>query len=181
LLKKDKIKILKKVPIYKISSRIKTRKQVNDLKKKIDAIIHGSGISIFLAEALDNKYWANKEVTEIDSDDIEMEFNGDKLVIPASCITDRSEIKVTISSGVVLDDWVVSEVKRPKNSMDCSEFMVTLNSKEGKGHKYTVGEKITISVIPVADTPEETIDFKYEVKKKILGVIKGIEIERVIK
>lgn len=151
-------------------------------KKKIDAIIHGSGTSIFLAEALDNKYWANKEVTEIDSDDIEMEFNGDKLIIPASCITDRSEIKVTISSGVVLDDWVVSEVKRPKKSMDCSEFMVTLNSKEGKGHKYTVGEKITISVIPVADTPEETIDFKYEViEKKTLGVIKGIEIERVTK
>jgi len=33
LLLEDKIKILKKVPIYKISSRIKTRKQVNDLKK----------------------------------------------------------------------------------------------------------------------------------------------------
>lgn len=151
-------------------------------KKKIDAIIHGSGTSIFLAEALDNKYWANKEVAEIDSDDIQIEFNGDKLIIPASCITDRSEIKVTISSGAVLDDWVVSEVKRPKNSMNCSEFMVTLNSKEGKEHTYTVGEKIIISVIPVADTPEETIDFKYEViSKKTLGVFKGIEIERVTK
>ncbi len=151
-------------------------------KKKIDAIIHGSGTSIFLAEALDNKYWAIKEVTEIDSDDIEIEFNGDKLVIPASCITDRSEIKVTISSGVVLDDWVVSEVKRPKNSIACSEFIVTLDSREGKSHKYTAGEKISISVIPIADTPEETIDFKYEViEKKILGVFKGIEIERVTK
>ena len=151
-------------------------------KKKIDAIIHGSGACIFLTEALDNKYWANKEVVEIDSDDIELEFTGDELIIPAICITDRSEIKVTISSGAVLDDWVVSEVKRPKNSMDCSEFMVTLNSKEGKDYKYTAGEKITISVISVADAPEETIDFKYEViEKKTLGVLKGIEIERVTK
>ena len=104
------------------------------------------------------------------------------LIIPASCITDRSEIKVKISNGVVLDDWTVKEVMRPKNSIDCSEFMVTLTSNAGKEYKYTVGEKITISVIPIADTPEETIDFEYEVvEKKTLGVIKGIEIERVTK
>lgn len=149
-------------------------------KKKIDAIVHENGDSIFLTDALDHRYWANKKVAEIDSDDIEIEFNGDKLVIPASCITDRYEIKVSISGGVILDDWVVSEVKRPKNSEDVSEFMVTLTSKEGKEHTYTTGEKITITVIPVADTPDETIDFKYEVNgKKTLGVIKGIKIERV--
>ena len=151
-------------------------------KKKIDAIIHDNGTSIFLTEALDNKYWASKKVAEIDSDEIEIEFTGDKLVIPASSICDRYEIKVAISSGVVLNDWTVKEVKRPKNGTDCSEFMVTLTSKEGKDYKYTAGEKITISVIPIADTPEDTINFKYEVvEKKTLGVIKGIEIERVTK
>ena len=150
-------------------------------KKKIDAIIHDGGEPIFLTEALDNQYWANKKVDEINSEEIEtIEFTGDKLVIPASCITDRSEIKVTISDGTVLDDWTVKEVKRPKNSEEVSEFMVTLTSKEAKDHKYTAGEKITVSVTPAADKPEETIDFKYEVKgKKSLGVIKGTEIVRV--
>lgn len=149
-------------------------------EKKIDAIIHNNGESIFLTEALDNKYWAYKKVDDINSDEIEIEFTGEQLIIPASCITDRSECKVTISGGVVLDDWIIKEVKRPKNSEDVSEFMVILTSKEGKAHKYTAGEKITISIIPVADTPEETIDFKYEVSgKKILGIFKGTEIVRV--
>lgn len=152
-------------------------------KKKIDAIIHEDGENIFLTDALDNMYWANQKVDVIDSNDIDIEFNGEKLVIPATCITDRSEIKVTISGGTVLEDWVVKEVKRPKNSMDSSEFMVTLTSKAGKDYKYTEGEKINISVIPVK--PEEgqtaeSINFKYEVNgKKTLGVIKGIDFERV--
>ena len=153
-------------------------------KKKIDAIIHNDGEPIFLTEALDSQYWANKKVDKIDSNKIEtIEFTGDKIVISASCITDRSEIKVTISDGTVLADWTVREVKRPKNSKDVSEFMVTLTSKEGKDHKYTVGEKITISVTPIK--PEEgqtaeSIVFKYEVNgKKTLGVIKGTEIVRV--
>lgn len=152
-------------------------------KKKIDAIIHEDGENIFLTDALDNMYWANQKVDVIDSNDIDIKFNGEKLVIPATCITDRSEIKVTISGGTVLEDWVVKEVKRPKNSMDSSEFMVTLTSKAGKDYKYAEGEKITISVVPVK--PEEgqtaeSIDFKYEVNgKKTLGVIKGIDFERV--
>lgn len=151
-----------------------------DEKKKIDAIIHDNGESIFLTEALDNQYWANKKVADINSDDINIEFNGEKLVIPVTLITDRSEIKVTISSGEVLDDWTVTEVKRPKNGSEVSEFMVTLTSKEGKKYNYSAGENITISVITLSDNPEDSIDFKYEVNgTKILGVIKGIEIERV--
>lgn len=151
-------------------------------KKDIDKILHGEDLSqnIFLTEALDNRYWASENVSEISSDEIKVEFDGEKIVIPASCITDRSEIKVTISGGEILDDWTVTKVKRPKNSKSCSEFMVTLTSKEGKKYKYTAGEKITITVTPVVDTPDEVITFKYDVNsKKTLGILKGIEIERV--
>lgn len=150
-------------------------------KKDIDKILHGEDLKqdIFLTESLDNRYWASKNVTGISSDEIEIEFDGEKIVVPASCMTDRTEIKVTISGGAILDDWVVTKVKRPKNSKTCSEFMVTLTSKEGKKYKYTDGEKITITVTPVIDAPDEVITFKYDVNgKKILGVFKGIEIER---
>lgn len=153
-------------------------------KKKIDAIIHDKGEPVFLTQALDNQYWASERVNDINVDEIDIEFNGEKLVLPAILITDRSEIKVIISSAKVLDDWTVAEVKRPKKeSENVSEFMVTLTSKEGKDYKYTAGEKITVSVVTVK--PEEgqeakSFDFDFEVNgTKKMGVIKGIKFERV--
>lgn len=151
-------------------------------KKDVDATIHENGQHIFLTEALDNRFWANENVSAIDGDDIDIEFNGEKLVVPASCMTDRSIVTVAISSGTILEDWVITEVKRPKNSTDCAEFTVTLTSKEGKQYKYTEGETITITVVPVADTPNETIEFNYKVvAKKTFIVFNGVEFERIVK
>ena len=149
-------------------------------KKDIDATIHEDGRQIFLTDVLDNRFWASTSATEIDSNDIAIEFNGEKIVIPASCLTDRSVVTVSISGGTVLDDWEVKEVKRPKDSTNCSEFMVTMTSTEGKKYKFTAGETITITIVPVADAPDYVIEFRYKVvEKKTLGVIKGIEIERI--
>lgn len=150
-------------------------------RQEIDGIIHKEdGKLIFLTEVLDNRFWANKHVAEINSNDIDIEFNGEKIVIPASCLTDRSVVTVSVSGGTVLDDWEVKEVKRPKNSTNCSEFMVTMTSKEGGKYKFTAGETITITIVPVSDAPDYEIEFQYKVvEKKTLGVIKGIEIERI--
>lgn len=149
-------------------------------RREIDAIVHKDGGCIFLTDALDDRFWASKSVIPIDSDEIDIEFNGEKIVIPASCLTDRAVVTVSISNGTVLTDWEVKEVKRPKNSTDCSEFMVTITSKDGKKHKFTAGETITITIVPVSDTKDYVIEFRYKVvEKKTLGVIKGIEIERI--
>ena len=150
-------------------------------RQEIDDIIHKEdGKLIFLTEVLDNRFWANKRVSEINSNDIDIEFNSEKIVIPASCLTDRSVVTVSISGGTVLDDWEVKEVKRPKNSTNCSEFMVTMTSTEGRKYKFTAGETISITIIPVADASDYVIEFQYKVvEKKILGVINGIEIERI--
>lgn len=149
-------------------------------KKDIDATIHENGEQIFLTDVLDNRFWASTSVEEMDSDDIAIEFNGEKIVIPASCLTDRSVVTVSISNGTVLNDWEVKEVKRPKNSTDCSEFRVTMTSKDGKKHKFTAGETITITIVPVSDAKDYAIEFRYKVvEKKTLGVIKGIKIERI--
>ena len=68
-------------------------------KEKIDKIIHGDNMDqrIFLTDMLDNKYWASKNISQINSDDIDIIFNGEKIVIPASCITEKFKIKVLIS------------------------------------------------------------------------------------
>ena len=153
-----------------------------EARQDIDAIVHKDGKCIFLTEALDNRFWASKSVAEIDSDDIKIEFNGEKIVIPAICLTDRSVVTVSVSDGTVLDDWIIKEVKRPKNGMDCSEFMVTMTSQEGEKHQYSTGETITITIIPVSDAPDYVLEFKFEVTEKTtLGFIKGIDIERITK
>lgn len=148
-------------------------------KNDIDDTIHEDGAPIFLTEALDNRFWARKNIPAIDPDSIDVEFNGKKLVIPASCLTDRFIVTVSISGGTVLDDWKVEKVDRPKNSTDCSEFLVTLISEKGKDYDFSAGETVTITVTPVADTPDETIQFRFDVVgTKTLWVINGIEFER---
>ena len=148
-------------------------------KNDIDDTIHEDGAPIFLTAALDNRYWARKNVPAIDPDSITVEFTGKKLVIPASCLTDRFTVSVSVSGSTVLDDWEVEKVERPKGSTDCSEFMVTLISEKGKDYDYVSGQTITITVTPVADTPDETIQFFYDVVgTKTLWVINGIAFER---
>lgn len=148
-------------------------------KNVIDDTIHENGAPVFLTEALDSRFWARKTIPAIDPNGINVEFNGKKLVIPASCLTDRFVVTVTISGGTVLDDWKVDKVDRPKNSMDCSEFMVTLISEKGKNYDFSAGETITVTITPVADAPDEAIQFSFDVVgTKTLWVINGIKFER---
>ena len=151
-------------------------------KDDIDAILHENGTSIFLTEALDNRFWADESIPEIDSDDILVSFDGSQLTVPANCLTEKFEIQVTISDDITIDDWEVKEVHRPKGSKECSEFMVTLTSEEGKQHTYSAGEKITVTVIPSSNMSDNTIDFNFQVNsKKTLWIFNGIEIERITK
>lgn len=150
-------------------------------KKDIDAILHGNGECIFLTKALDDRFWFNNSEAEINSEEIDVEFNGKELVIPATCVTNRSSITVSITSkngNIIIDDWTVVQVTRPKEA-DCTEFMVKLTSEKGKDYKYQEGEKITISVLPVEDSPENVIEFSYDViTTKKLFVVKEIEFKR---
>ena len=44
----------------------------------------------------------------------------DELIIPASCITERSVVTATVSGkdgNKILDDWTVAEVDRGKSSL----------------------------------------------------------------
>lgn len=150
-------------------------------RNEIDATIHENGTGIFLIEALDNRFWATRHNNEISSNDIGIEFDGKEITIPASCLTNRFSIAVSVSDGSEFSDWEVKKVKRPKNGTDCSEFQVTLTSENAKEHKYTVGDTITIMVLPVSDATDCAFAFQYKVvETKTLGIIKGIAFERII-
>jgi len=153
-------------------------------KQRIDSILHENGESIFLTKALDDRFWFNKTSQSLKADDISIEFDGAKLVIPASCITDRSKISVIVSGAngtKTFENWEVTGVKRPKNSKNCSEYMVTIKIKEADKYKYQAGENITIRVIPVEDNQNEYLDFKYNVVENNVAFVKGIKFERVTK
>lgn len=148
-------------------------------RSRIEKLLHENGEALFLTKALDNKFREKPE--SINSSDIEIKFDGESIVIPAVCISDRSQILVSISgsNSEKLDDWVISEVKRPKNSSTCESYTVELVSKKGKDHKYQAGDKITISVTPVIDSPDETMEFTYNaVAVKKAFVFNGISFER---
>lgn len=154
-------------------------------QKRLENILHENGESIFLTKTLDDRFWFSNASEALDPDKISVTFDGDKLTIPAAYITDRSTIVVTVTGSAgttTLDDWIVTDVKRPKNSDNCAEFTVTYESATGDKYKYTAGETITIKVTPVEESPDVHIDIKYNVVavKKVV-VFNGIKFERASK
>ncbi len=147
-------------------------------KDKIEAILHVEGETIFLADIVDSRFWFSSK-NEIKTKDISIDFDGKTIKLPATCVTDRSVLTVTISNGDTINDWKVDNVKRPKGA-DCSEYVATFKSDAIKKHKYQVGETLVIKITPVASTPEEIIEFNYNVVEEKKAVIfDGIGFERV--
>lgn len=158
-------------------------KKIDDSeKRKIESILHIKGKNIFLTQAVDDRFWFDEDASSLNPKKIDISFDGKTIKIPASCLTDRSSISVSVSGkkGVtVFEDWTLKQVKRPKKSKDCSEFIATYKSKSAGKYKYKAKDKVTITVIPVADSPDEKITFNFNVvsKKKLL-VFNKIEFER---
>ena len=150
-------------------------------KDKIDSILHDNNKQMFLTKALDNRFWFDHKNDMVKAKDITLEYNGKKLVVPATCVTDRSSIIVSVKRGKkkhVIKDWKVKEVVRPKNSK-VSDFEVTYESEKGSKYKYQDGDAITITIVPVSETPEENLVFTYNAKaEKVAFVFNHIAFER---
>lgn len=132
-------------------------------KDKIDSILHDNNKRMFLTKALDNRFWFDHKNDMVKAKNIAVEFNGKKLVVPAICVTDRSSIVVSVKRGEkkhVIKDWKVKEVVRPKDSK-VSDFEVTYESEKGSKYKYQDGDAITITIVPVSETPKENLVFTY--------------------
>lgn len=150
-------------------------------KDKIDSILHDNNKRMFLTKALDNRFWFDHKNDMVKAKNIAVEFNGKKLVVPAICVTDRSSIVVSVKRGEkkhVIKDWKVKEVVRPKDSK-VSDFEVTYESEKGSKYKYQDGDAITITIVPVSETPKENLVFIYNAKaEKVAFVFNHIAFER---
>lgn len=135
-----------------------------DEQKKIDAILHENGEPVFLTQALDEKFWFESAYKKLDVQNIDIDFDGKTLKIPAVCIADRSRITVSVdgsSGNQTFQDWTVKKVYRPKGA-DCSDFIVIFISETAKKYKYESGDKIAVQITPVAESADEILEYDYK-------------------
>lgn len=135
-----------------------------DEQKKIDAILHENGEPVFLTQALDEKFWFESAYKKLDVQNIDIDFDGKTLKIPAVCIADRLRITVSVdgsSGNQTFQDWTVKKVYRPKGA-DCSDFIVIFTSETAKKYKYESGDKIAVQITPVAESADEILEYDYK-------------------
>ena len=153
-------------------------------RKRIESILHENGDEIFLTKSLDNQFWFGTRNAELNSKDVPVEFDGKSIQFPAVFLSDKSTVTVIVSGKdgtSVINDWEVTEVKRPKNS-GIEDFLVILQSKDGKAYKYQAGDEIVIRIVPVEENPDKYYDVEFVVQAvKKAFVFNGIEFERVMK
>ena len=145
---------------------------------KLDLMLHtDSKKAIFLTEDIDERYWFTSH-NDDESDIAEDKFEKKTLTVPAICLSENCEVKVVVtndSGTTVLDDWVIDEVKRPKNS-DLSDFTATFSSKASDDYKYQTGDKISVFITPLKGYLGEK-EFDYEaVASKIPFVVDIVKV-----
>lgn len=150
-------------------------------KKKIDGILHENGDSIFLTTALDERFRFDDNNIAFDVNDVDVQFDGKSINIPAACVSDRSMIEVVVSGvngETTISDWGVKRVERPKNT-DSSGFVVSFVSETAKKYEYSEGDRVNVRITSVAESPDEVLEFSFEaVPEKKLFVFDGLNFER---
>ncbi len=155
-------------------------------KQEINAYLHKDGRSIFLVDALADKYQfpSNDDVT-ITGNDL-VQFNGKELVLPASWLSESFKVTADIS-GIVpstidssllsntvqvigegenamlsVSDWVVTKVER-KTEGELSTFVATLSSKAASKISFAEGNLVKIAITPHADYLPDCYKLSYRV------------------
>ena len=150
-------------------------------RNDIDNILHGGGEQLFLSGALDNRFWFNSAEI-IDFDALDVTYEAGEITLPVTCITDRADIKVIVThvnDRTVFDDWSIDKVDRPKKG-GLEDYTVHLKSKKASDYKYNDGDNIVITITPVQENPDITIEFKFKaVAQKKALVFNGLSFERI--
>ena len=133
-------------------------------RQKIDGILHLKGAPIFMTEALDDAYWFLHDSAP-EGEDVDIEFSGTKITLPAACCTNDALITVTVQEAdaaepVVLTDWKVDAVKRVTED-DVSTYRVVYTSEEARRHEWQPGAAIQLDIQPKADADLPAYHFEY--------------------
>lgn len=138
-------------------------------KAKIESILHQDGAAMFLTQPVDDLY----KFVPTNSDTSKVSFDGKKINIPASLLTDSASIRVIVYGGdsSVFTDWTLEEVEH-KSGAEIDDIAAVYSSARIKKYEYTPDSTVMIEITPMANSDCETINvqFKVESYKKIAFV-----------
>ncbi len=146
-------------------------------KNRIEGILRNNDEVLFLSKAMEEQYSFNSNTSSYDA-----EFNKDTLLLPASCVSEKSVIKVTVTNDgqtTVYDDWVVKKVKRPSDEFET--FIVTFTSKKAGNQKWSEDASVKVEVFVDDSYVGNTVVLNFKVSKfNGLGVLPDVvEFEQV--
>ena len=133
---------------------------------KIDAILHPNGKRLFLTVPLDDNYIiSQKAEPDPISDENEIEFYGNYMVLPVVHVTDDAAITVTVRDNTaaqetVLSDWKIDKVEREKED-DISTFFAVFNSADGKNVHWVPDMSISIEILPKQEAGLSPYTYQY--------------------
>lgn len=130
-------------------------------KQQIEEILRENDAPLFLVEELDNLYKFESE--QIDESEIDISFEGDKIIIPAKYVTKDSKITVDIKEKDKterIDDWTVDEVIRKKGE-GLDTFKAVYVSETADDFKYKDNLNIAISIVAEPDIDVQELNFAY--------------------
>lgn len=148
-------------------------------KATINRILNSSaGEDTFLVKPLTERFTFNNK----EKSDYEIEFKGDKIILPVNMISADFVIKVTVkdkNKSTVFQDWKIQSVDRNK-SKNIEDFTVELTSKKAKDYKFEKGDTFVIEILPKSNITDLKLKFEYEVvnKKILFNKVNTIEFKR---
>ncbi len=146
-------------------------------KSSIESMLHDDS-ELFLVKPLEEEcYFAD---STFDLSSFEINYNKNKIEIPAELISDDYKITVKIKQNkkdVVIDDWVVDKVNR-NNSDDISEFVAVLSSKKANKIKYKDNMNIKVFIQPISYSDNIVLEAKYKVKNDKIMFINNFKFVR---
>lgn len=137
-------------------------------KNKIESILCGNENVLFLSEVMKTQYSFTNKLVNTDA-----QFKKDTLILPVSCVSEKSIIKVTVTNNgkiMVYDDWVVKMVDRPSNKFE--KFTVTYTSKKSEGQQWSKDSTVKVEIYTDESSNAGTVIIEFKVSKfKDLWVI----------
>ncbi len=151
-------------------------------RERVDTLLHEKGNALFLIESVDERFRMNTTRAGADTDQPDIRFEGDEMILPANLISDRYIISASISGSggtTTVNDWTISKVDRPKKGT-FEDYTAVLKSKKAKEYKYKEGDSVTLTITPLEDAREETLEYSYKVvSRKKAVVVKSLTFKRV--
>lgn len=149
-------------------------------KGKVDSMLHENGENLFLSDVIDDKFWLG-EHDIYDPQEAEIKFEGSKLFIPVTCLTEQASVSVEVSrkdDSDTIDDWKLDKVDS-SNESDLSQAVAQYSSKKGVTYSYKSGDIITVTVTPNTEYPDDALTYEFTYKpKKVLPILPIPNFER---